>query len=200
MFAFLLPGLAAMFLLFIADSAMRDLARELRLRTFDRIRTLPGNFSVFLASKVVFTLLMVAICAGILLGGGALVFRFRWEHAGEVAVLALAYGLFAGGLMALLGSLWPAERKTEVLNNLVGMALGLAGGCAFPAQALPPFLREHVTPLLPTNWFVEAVHATQSGGTTNWLLIAVKLALLGVLLVAVAGWLLRRKLAGGLRA
>ena len=198
MFAFLLPGMAAMFLLFLADAAMRDVPRELRLRTFDRIRTLPTSVGLFLTAKVLFALLIVALCAAILLGGGALVFRFHWERPGAVAVLALAYGLFAGGLMALLTGLWPGEKKADVLNNLVAMMLGLAGGCAFPAQALPPFLREHVTPLLPTNWFVEAVRATQFGGA-SWWLSGVKLAVLGVILIALATWLLRRKLEAGVR-
>jgi ABC-2 type transport system permease protein len=197
-FAFLLPGLAAMFLLFLADAAMRDVARELRLHTFDRIRTLPTSLGLFLTSKVLFALIIVALCAAILLGGGALVFRFRWEQPGAVAVLALAYGLFAGGLMALLTGLWPAEKKADVLNNLVALLLGFAGGCAFPAAALPPFLREHVSPWLPTHWFVEGMRATQFG-SANWWLIGVKLALLGGILLALATWLLRRKLEAGVR-
>jgi ABC-type multidrug transport system permease subunit len=200
LFAFLLPGLAAMFLLFLADVAMRDLPREMRLHTFDRMRTLPTRLSVFLTAKVLFALLITALCAAILLGGGALVFRFHWERPGAVAILALAYGVFAGGLMALLTGLWPGEKKADVLNNLVAMGLGLAGGCAFPAQALPPLLRDHVTPLLPTNWFVEGVRVTQFGGSGNWGVTALKLALLGGLLLALGAWLLRRKLEAGVRA
>jgi ABC-type multidrug transport system permease subunit len=197
-FAFLLPGLAAMFLLFLADMAMRDVPRELRLHTFDRIRTLPASLGLFLTAKVLFALIIVALCAAILLGGGALIFGFHWERPWAVAVLALAYGLFASGLMAWLTALWPGEKKADVLNNLVALLLGLAGGCAFPAQALPPFLREQVSPLLPTNWFVEGMRAAQFGGASGWL-IAAKLAVLGGILLALAAWLLRRKLEAGVR-
>ena len=200
MFAFLLPGMAAMFLLFIADSAMRDLPRELRLHTFDRIRTLPTDLRVFLVSKVLFALLMVVVCAAILLGGGAALFRFRWEHPFAVLGMTLAYGVFAGGLMALLSSLWLGEKRAEVLNNLVAMMLGLAGGCAFPSQALPPFLRDHITPMLPTNWFIEALRATQFGAQGTGLWLGLKLTGLGAAMLLGTAWILERRLARGTRA
>ncbi len=198
MFAYLLPGMAALFLLFLADAAMRDVPRELRLHTFDRIRTLPASVGLFLTAKVLFALIIVTLCAAILLGGGAVVFSFHWERPLEVAVLAIAYGLFAGGLMALLTGLWPGEKKADVLNNLVALMLGLAGGCTFPDSALPPFMREHISPWLPTHWFIETVRATQLGAT-EWWITAMKLALLGIALLALATWLLRRKLEAGVR-
>ncbi len=52
LFAFLLPGLTAMFLLFLADTAMRDLHREIRFNTFQRFCTLPPGVWVFVMSKV----------------------------------------------------------------------------------------------------------------------------------------------------
>lgn len=46
LFAYLLPGMAAMFLLFLADNAVRDLYRELRFRTFERFRTLHSRLFI----------------------------------------------------------------------------------------------------------------------------------------------------------
>jgi hypothetical protein len=82
------------------------------------------------------------------------------------------------------------------------MALGLAGGAAFPADSLPTFLREHVTTHLPTAWFIEAVRATQGAAvaTVAWSRTTAELGGLGVALTVVAAVLLRRRLAGGHRA
>jgi hypothetical protein len=80
------------------------------------------------------------------------------------------------------------------------MVLGLASGCAFPAQALPDFLRHHVTPWLPPNWFVECLHSLESGSGPFWGWTAFKLALLGALLSAIAARLLHHHLRQGLRA
>jgi len=198
-FAYILPGLAAMFLLFLADVAMRDLHREVRLRTFPRFCTLPPGPGVFVLSKVLFTFVIVLLGAAIILGGGALIFRIHWTQPLAVVTLSLAFGLFAGGLLAFLAAVMNGEKRADVLNSMILMGLGLAGGCAFPAQALPTFLRDHVTPLLPPNWFVEAMRAAQSGGgeSAAWALAALKLTVLGLMLIALAGWLFRRKLSRG---
>lgn len=201
LFAYLLPGLAAMFLLFLADVAMRDLHREQRFRTFERYCTLPPGPFVFVLSKVVFTFVIVAIGAAMLLGGGSLLFGFRWRHPLAVAALALGLALFCGGVMALLGSLIRNERKADQLNTLFGMILGLASGCAFPAPALPTLLRDHVTPWLPPNWFIEAVRDTQfADPPAAWLPVVLKLGAIGLVLTLAAAWRLRSRLAAGARA
>lgn len=201
LFAFLLPGLTAMFLLFLADVAMRDLQREVRGGTFERFCTLPPSAWVFVLGKVGFVFATVVVGAVILLGGGGLLFRIRWPDPFAVAVLAASFGWFAAGLMAALAGLVGGNRRAEVLNTLVAMGFGLAGGGAFPAESLPPLLREHVTAHLPTAWFIEAMRATQSAGdpSITWWWAVAKMAGLGLLLTAVAAVLLRRRLLAGER-
>jgi ABC-2 type transport system permease protein len=199
MFAYLLPGLMAMFMLFLADVAMRDLHREIRFRTFRRYCTLPPGTFVFVVSKVAFTFVVLAVGAAVLLGGGSVIFGFRWREPVAVAGLALGLALFAGGLMALLASLIRDERRADQVNTLVAMIIGLASGCAFPSPALPTLLRDHVTPWLPPNWFIETVRAAQFADHPGpWPVTASKLAVLGLVLAALAAWRLRRRLAGGL--
>lgn len=201
LFAFLLPGLTAMFLLFLADVAMRDLHREVRFRTFDRFRTLPPGIPLFVASKVLFTFAILAIGCLVLLGLGSALFQFRWQNPAAVIALAAGLSCFSGGLMAALNAWLGGEKKSDVLNNMVGMGLGMAGGCAFPAESLPRVLREHVTPLLPPHWFVEAMRAAQFGGPSggSWPQQALAMAALGAVLTLAAAWLLRRRLEKGVR-
>lgn len=193
LFAYLLPGLTAMFLLFLADVAMRDLHREVRFRTFDRLSTLPPGVVTFVGSKVVFTFAILGIGSVILLGGGSLLFGFRWRS--PLALIALAAGLcvFSGGLMAALNAWVGGEKRADVINTLVGMGLGMAGGCAFPAESLPAFLRNHVTPWLPPNWFLESVRGLQIEGYAagEWPLQALRMFGLGLILTLLAAWRLR---------
>jgi ABC-2 type transport system permease protein len=202
MFAFLLPGMAAMFLVFLADVAMRDLQREIRFRTFHRLCTLPAGATVFVLAKVVFTLAIVIIGAAILMGGGTVLFGISWRQPWVVALLSLAVGVFACGLMAALAGLMGGEKKADVLNTLVAMALGMASGCTFPAESLPDFLRLHVTPLLPPAWFISAVRHVQNGDGSSgpWLLALAQLMALGVVLALLAARLLQRRLERGLRS
>ncbi len=199
-FAFILPGLAAMFLLFLADVSLRDLYREVRLHTFERYCTLPQRVFTFVGAKVVFALLMLMLCAAILFVGGARLFRFEWTRPGPLAMLVISYGFFAAGFMALVAALAGNERRADVFGNVVSMLLGMAGGCMFPARNLPGFVRDHLTPWMPPNWLVEAARDLQNGAGGSWAWTALKLGVLGLLLVTLSAWLHHARLRKGGRA
>lgn len=199
-FAYLLVGMAGMFLLFLASNAMTDLHREVRQRTLARYHTLHHQLTTFLAAKVVFVVVVLVVCGSILLGGGGLLFGVDWQRPFSIALLALGYAGFAAGLMAVLVALIPDERKAGALNTIMGMGLGLAGGCMFPPQSLPAFLREHITPLLPTHWFADTARNLQySTDEVAWVAAMIKLLTLGAILLAVAASLFRRQFRAGVR-
>src|ERR1035437_4718065 len=199
-FAYLLIGLAAMFLLFLGNNAMTDLHRELRKRTFERYQTLHQQLWPFIVSKVVFTVVVLLLCSAVMLGGGGLIFRIHWPHMIPLLSLTLGYTCFVAALFATLVALVPDERRAGVLNNIAGMALGLVGGCAFPPQQLPAFLREHVTPLLPSYWFVDALRNLECGSANApWLFVSLKLIGISALLIGLAAILFRRRFKTGLR-
>ena len=200
-FAYLLVGLSAMFLLFLAGNAMNDLYRELRQRTFERYQTLRDSLVPFLASKALFTVVILLICSALMLGGGGLIFRIHWEHPVALMALTLGYACFAAGFYAVLVALMPDERRSAVLSSLAGMGLGLMGGCAFPPQQLPAFLRDHITPHLPSFWFVDTLRDLQYSGTSvAWSLTFLKLMATSAGLLVLAAALFRRKFKTGLRA
>ena len=200
-FGYLLLGLSAMFLLFLGQNGMTDLHRELQKRTFERYRTMHQQVWPFLLGKLVFVVVMLLICSAILIGGGGLVFRIHWQHPLALMALLAGYSGFIAAFFAMLVALVPDERRAGVLNNLAGMVLGLAGGCAFPPQQLPTFLREHITAKLPSYWFANAARNLQSGGgDVPWGMVLLKLVMCAMVLIAVAGWLFQRRFKTGLRA
>jgi ABC-type multidrug transport system permease subunit len=200
LFAYLLAGLSAMFLLFIASNGMSDLHREVRQRTFERYHTLHERLLPFVTGKVVFTIVLLLLSSAVMLGGGALVFRIHWQQPLALAVLTLGYAAFAAGLMATLAAVITDERAANVLNNIAGMALGLVGGCAFPPQNLPAFLRDHITPLMPSFWFCDTVRNLEFGNANvPWLFVTLKLVVLGAVFIVIAVFLFRRRFKEGLR-
>lgn len=199
-FAYLLIGMSAMFLLFLGNNAMTDLHRELRQRTFERYQTMRQQLWPFIVSKIVFTVVVLLLCSAMMLGGGGLIFRIYWPHALALLSLTFGYACFVAALFATLVALVPDERRAGVLNNIAGMALGLAGGCAFPPQQLPAFLREHVTPLLPSFWFVDTLRNLECGSANApWLFVLLKLAGVSAVLIVLAAILFRRRFKTGLR-
>lgn len=198
LFGYLLAGLSAMFLLFQANTGMGDLYREQTGRTFARYHTLHVRLTPFLAAKGMFVAVMVLVSAAILLVGGGWLFSVRWQHPGVIVLWGLGYAVFAAGFAALLAALVPEPRMADALGNLIAMALGLAGGCAFAPEALPVFLREHITPWLPTAWLAQGLRELQFGNTpVDWPLTLVRLVALGVALLGLAAGLFRRRFARG---
>lgn len=200
-FRFILPGMAAMFLLFIADNAVRDLYREQRFQTFQRFRTLHHGLFIFIGGKVVFAMAILLISSLILFGGGSVIFRFDWQNPIALMMLAVAYALFASGFMSLIASLAGTERRADTLNTIIAMGMGLTGGCMFPREQLPSLLGNHITPWMPTFWFADAVRLLHTNpATRSWLLSAVMLAGLGMILVALAAWIFQQRLQQGARS
>lgn len=200
-FSYLLIGMAAMFLLFQANTAMTDLHREMRLHTLTRFQTIRHRFAPFLVGKVVFAAVMLLLCAGILLGGGGLIFRIEWQQPGPMLALTLGYAVFAAGMAAALVALMPDERRAGALTTVTSMGLALVSGCMFPPQALPAFLREHVAPRLPCYWFADTMRNLQfSSDKVEWGAACVKLIVVAVVLLAWSSWLMQRAVRKGARA
>lgn len=198
-FAYLLAGMAGMFLLFLAGNGMLDLNRELKQHTFERYHTLQQQLLPFVAGKVIYAVVLLLFCTAIMLGGGALIFHIQWQQPMALMLLALGYACFAAGLMAVMVALVPDERRAGALITVAGMILGLAGGCAFPPKQLPEFMREHLTPLLPSYWFVDTVRNLQFG-PEPWIIVVIKLFAISGVLIGLAAFLFRRRFKTGMRA
>ena len=200
-FGFLLAGLVGMFLLFLASNGMTDLHRELRYRTFERYHTIRQDLLPFVAGKVVFTVVLLLASSAVMLGGGSLIFRFHWQHPVALAVLTLGYSCFAAAFMAVMVATVRDERAANALNNITGMMLGIAGGCAFPPENLPAFLRHHIGPHLPSYWFSNTVRWLEGGGANApWVLVSLKLTGVSILLIGASAFLFRRRFKTGVKA
>lgn len=197
-FAFLLAGMSPMFLLMMADNAMRDLYREGNFRTLERYSTLRGGLMTFVAAKVVFSMAVLLIGAVVLFGAGALLFGLVWQRLPELALLIVSFAVFAAGFMGLVAALAGTERRADTINTIVIIGLSMAGGCMFPPAAFPPVWREQVMPFLPTAWFASAARSLQFDATaTEWIRSVMLLTATGVATVPLAGWLFRRRLEQG---
>jgi ABC-2 type transport system permease protein len=199
-FGYLLPGMASMFLLFLAEISSRDLRREIEQRTLHRFATLHSDMYAFAVSKVLFCLLFLLLCGAVLLGGGGLIFHISWRQPLAVLSLTAGYCLFAGGFMTLLPVLVGNPNISQAVGNVLAMVIGMAGGSAMPADQFPPFLRNHISPLLPNFWYVRAMRAiTIESQPGDWAWVSLKTALVGALLMITAALLLRRGLERGMR-
>ncbi len=180
-FAFLLSGLAGVFLLFVGDRSSRDLFLELERGTLARFHTLRESLGLWVLAKEVFVVTVLWMAAVVILWGGAVLFGFSWREPGLVGVMVLAYGVGAGGLMTMLSALAGSTRRADLFNSVVAMSLRVAGGWRCPPQQLPACRRENISWWLPTHWFADTLRRLQAGEEGGiWVGPAVMLVLVGV--------------------
>lgn len=201
-FSFILSGMAAMFLLFIAMIAIGDdFYGEMKAHTLARFRTLSPGVMVFVTGKVLFTLVLLMICAAVLLGGGGLIFKINWQNPLPIAVLCVAYGLYCTGLMACAAALAGKEQKLAVIGHILVFGQAFVGGSMLPVEQLPSFLRDHVSPYIPLHWFTGSVRAIENGvGDMSWIVSCAKLSAIGLILVLISVFLLDRFVSRGGKA
>jgi ABC-type multidrug transport system permease subunit len=196
-FAFVLPGMASMFLLFIADGSMRDIFRESRLKTMDRFRTLHDNLLVFVVSKVMSALVVICLGGFILFFGSSLVFQFSWGAPSAIVALVVSYATCAAGLMALCAAIARGEKRADVINISIILGMAFMGGAFFSASGLPPFVLKYISPMLPNYWLIEAVRAVHSGDAGAWVIPSLKLVSAGLVMMVAGGALFRAQLSKG---
>lgn len=198
LFGYLLPGMAGLFLLLLANQGVRDLHEELERRTLERYNTIREGLTAFVGSKALFAVVIVAIGAAILLGGGAAMFRIDWPRPWELAGLTLAYAAFAVGLMSVMVAITPDERRANAFNSVVSMTLGAAGGCMFPPDQMPAAMREHLMVYLPTYWYATTARNLW-WGEAGWIIESIKLLAVGAVCLGVSAWLFRRRFREGIK-
>jgi len=109
--------------------------------------------------------------------------------------LTVGYAFFAAGADGRAGGLIPDETQSgRAQHGSWAWASVWRAAACFPPQALPVFLRERITPLLPTHWFVETARNLQKSGVeVMWVAALVKMLVLGAVLLALAALLFRRQ-------
>ncbi|MDR1713651.1 MAG: ABC transporter permease [Coriobacteriales bacterium] len=107
-------------------------------------------------------------------------------HLGVIALLSLMEVLFVVGL-ALLCGLFLASRNTITAAVIASSTiLNMIGGAWFPLEYAPQFMQTlaHFT---PQYWFVQPIYIMAEGGSVNWPLNTLVLALFATLCFLLSG-------------
>jgi len=152
--AYVLPGFSIMGILFLAQSATRDILVDRESGMLRHLLTAPVSPIDFLLGKClsvfVVTIVGFAIFVGIGLAAG-----ISWGPAPAVIFLMLASSLAAAGLLLLIMSLAGSERQGDTIATIVIMVSSMLGGAFIPVAQIPGFLRP-LCAVTPVYWSTEA--------------------------------------------
>lgn len=192
-----LPGFSVMGILFLAQSATRDILRDREQGLVRHLLTAPVDTADYIRGKGASVLLVTIAGFGVLVAIG-LAAGVRWGYAPAAAAMVLASALMASGILLLITSFVGSERQGDTLATIVIMVSSMLGGAFIPLSQMPSFLLP-VAAATPVFWSVDGFSklTVDGGGFAEVALNLVVLAGVGTASMTIGSLLLRRKLERG---
>ncbi len=132
-------------------------AYERQKGTLRRLLTTPTRRATFLLGTILGQVVTALAQMLLLVGFGIAVMHLNWGHSpAALALILVASALAAAALGTLLGALARSEGQAGGLSWLLGMLMALLGGCWYPAELFPQFVRT-AAKILPTTWAMQGM-------------------------------------------
>ena len=195
--AYFLPGFSVMGILFLAQSATRDILRDREQGLVRHLLTAPISTADYVRGKGLSVLLVTTTGFAVLVAIG-LAAGVHWGYAPAAAAVVVASAVMASGVLMLITSFVGSERQGDTLTTIVIMVSSMLGGAFVPISQMPKFLLP-VAASTPVYWSVDGLTKLTIGGG-GFAEIALNLAVLfgvGGLCMVVGSRLLQRKLERG---
>jgi ABC-2 type transport system permease protein len=149
-------------------------AYERQRGTLRRLLTSPTRSATYLQGTILGQVATALVQMLLLVGFGIAVMHLNWgQDPAALALILLATALAGAALGTMLGAFVRSEGQAGGLSWMLGMLMALLGGCWYPAELFPPFVRTFSL-VLPTTWAMQGMLNIVSRG----------LGLAGVLLPA----------------
>jgi ABC-2 type transport system permease protein len=198
-------AMAVMMLLFSVVGAGGTLLQERQEGTLTRLQLTPAAGRAILLGKLVVVGLIALAQLTVLFAFGALVFGVPVaEVPGRLLLVSLAWVLLAMGIGIVFAVACRTQKQLEGLSTLVILVLSAVGGAWFPREITPAWFQT-VGGLTPVGWAMDAFHGVLwygKGVFADDVLDGLwpdllKMVTGGVLLLALSGWLYRRRFGFG---
>jgi ABC-2 type transport system permease protein len=182
-----------MFLTSLSASSMLIETRRLGVST--RMLASPTSVSTILFGETLGRY-AIALMQGLLIViGTVLLFQVDWGDPLTTTLVVLLFALAATGAAMVMGSVLRNASQAGAMGVFLGLVLAALGGCMVPLEIFPP-LMYRIAHLLPHAWAIEALtdSIATSAGPSDVAPNLFVLAAYGVVLLAIATFLLRRAL------
>jgi ABC-2 type transport system permease protein len=132
-------------------------AYERAAGTLRRLLTTPTRKATYLLGTISGQVLMAIIQMLLLVGFGILALNLTWGHDPlALAVILVASALSAAAIGTTMGTFVKSSGQANGLSIMVGMVMGLMGGCWYPLELFPPAIQT-VVRILPTTWAMQGL-------------------------------------------
>ncbi len=195
--AYVLPGFSIMGILFLAQSATRDILRDRESGLLRHLLTAPVSVNDYLGGKClsVFAVTILGFALFVLIGIAA---GIHWGPATAVIPLMLASALAAAGLLILIMSLVGSERQGDTLTTMIIIVSSMLGGAFLPVSQMPAFIKP-ISAATLVYWSTEGFSKLiiYGGGLADIVANLAVLTVVGLVLMVIGALILKRKIERG---
>ncbi len=132
-------------------------AYERQQGTLRRLLVTPTRRATYLLGTIVGQVAGALVQMLLLVGFGIVVLGLSWGHApAALAAVLVTAALAAAALGTALGTVVRSEGQASGLSWMLGMVMALLGGCWYPIELFPQFVRSAVK-VLPTSWAMQGM-------------------------------------------
>jgi len=158
----LVAGQAGLFLLFTVGFGVLGLVAEREQGTMTRLRSMPIRPGLIVAAKGLVSYILGVAATGVLLSAGSLFFDVSFGSPVAVAVLVLCAVAAGTSLMFVIARVARTAEQAGIVQSILALVLGMAGGAFFPLTATG--LVDRLLGLNPIAAFTHGLGITAGGG------------------------------------
>lgn len=158
----IVAGQAGLFLLFTVGFGVLGLLTEREQGTLVRLRSMPMRPGLIVASKGLVSYILGVVATAVLLIVGSLAFGVDFGRPDVVAVLVVCAVAAATSLMFIVARVARTAEQANVMQSILAIVLGMAGGAFFTIPAEGTLGR--VLDLNPISAFVRGLGISSGGG------------------------------------
>jgi ABC-2 type transport system permease protein len=158
----LVAGQAGLFLLFTVGFGVLGLVAEREQGTLARLRSMPMRPGLIVAAKGLVSYVLGVAATAVLLTAGSMLFDVSFGSPVAVGALVLCAVAAATSLMFVIARIARTAEQASVLQSILALVLGIAGGAFFPLTTTG--FVDTLVGLNPIAAFTRGLGITSGGG------------------------------------
>jgi ABC-2 type transport system permease protein len=190
-FAFILPGMLIMFLLFIIEAAMREIQNERADGKIRRMMFSPLTTRELVLARIFSGWLLGLVICSLAMALGALIFNIEWGNYFWLFLLVAVTCFWGAAFFGMLNAFFKNKNQAGAFASPIILVSAAFGGSMLPLEQIPAGMR-WLAKLTVNNWFIMGCREIVAGviPLASYAVLIVS----GLLFVAVAVVGLQRRL------
>ena len=190
-FAYIMPGMLIMFLLFIIEAFMREIQNERADGKIRRMMFSPLTTRELVTARLFSGWLMGMLVCILAMAVGTLIFRIDWGNPLLLLLLIMVSCFWCAAFFGMLNAFFKNKNQAGAFSSPIILVFAAFGGSMLPLEQIPTSMR-WISKFTVNNWFITGCQQIMDGKIPSGPFTV--LAVSGLIFASVAMVALQRRL------